>query len=58
MAELTFRCPYSNRPISTGIDIDRADALKLRAVPIRIHCPHCRCNHDGTVADGELREAA
>jgi hypothetical protein len=58
MAELTFRCPYSNRPIMTGIDIDPADADKMRSFPIRIRCPHCDCTHDGTVADGELRDAA
>jgi hypothetical protein len=58
MAELIFRCPYSNRPILTGIDIERADALKMRAFPIRIRCPYCDCCHDGTVADGELREEA
>jgi hypothetical protein len=58
MAELTFRCPYSNRPIATGIDIARADALKLRDIPIRVRCPYCKCSHDGTVADAELRDAA
>jgi hypothetical protein len=58
MAELRFRCPYSNRPIDSGIDIERADAQKIRALPIRIHCPYCDCGHDGTVADGELRDAA
>jgi hypothetical protein len=58
MAELTFRCPYSNRPIETGIDVDRADAQKIRALPIRIRCPHCDCSHDGTIADAELSDAA
>ena len=58
MAELTFRCPYTNRLLKSGIEIARADAQKLRAVPVRIYCPHCGCCHDGTVADGELREAA
>jgi hypothetical protein len=58
MAELTFRCPYSNRPIATGIDLERADALKMRDIPVRVRCPYCGCTHDGTVADGELREAA
>lgn len=58
MAELTFRCPYSNRPIKTGIDVDRADAQRIRAFPIRIRCPYCDCSHDGTVADAELEDAA
>jgi hypothetical protein len=58
MAELIFRCPYSNRPIASGIEIDRRDAQKMRSVPIRVHCPHCGFCHDGTIADGELREEA
>ena len=58
MAELIFRCPYSNRPIASGINIDRRDAQKIRDFPIRIRCPHCGFCHDGTIADGELREEA
>ena len=58
MAELTFRCPYSNRPIKTGIDVDRADAHRIGALPIRIRCPYCDCSHDGTVADADLSDAA
>jgi hypothetical protein len=58
MAELIFRCPYSNRPIASGINIERRDAQKIRDYPIRIRCPHCGFDHDGTIADAELREAA
>jgi hypothetical protein len=58
MSELIFRCPYSNRPIASGIDIERRDAQKFRTLPIRIRCPHCGFSHDGTVADAELREKA
>src|SRR3979409_2302321 len=43
MAELTFRCPYSNQPIKTGIDVDRADADRIRALPVRIGGPHSTC---------------
>jgi hypothetical protein len=58
VTELIFRCPYSNRPIASGIAIDRRDAEKIRSLPIRIRCPHCGFCHDGTVADAELRDAA
>jgi hypothetical protein len=58
MAELIFRCPYSNRPIASGIELDRRDAQRMRSVPIRVHCPHCGFSHDGTIGDGELREEA
>jgi len=58
MSELMFRCPYSNRPIASGIEVDRGDVQKIRTLPIRIRCPHCGFCHDGTLGDGELREAA
>ncbi len=58
MAELMFRCPYTNKPITSGIEIERDCALAMRGVPIRIRCPYCKTHHDGFVADGELREAA
>jgi hypothetical protein len=55
MAELIFRCPYSNRPIASGVNLDRRDAQKMQEFPIRVHCPHCGFCHDGTIGDGELR---
>ena len=58
MAELIFRCPYSNHPIASGIDLERRDAHKMRSVPIRVQCPHCGFCHDGKIGDGELREEA
>ncbi len=58
MSELIFRCPYSNRPIASGIEVDGSDVQKMRALPIRIRCPHCGFCHDGTVGDGELHQAA
>ncbi len=58
MAELIFRCPYTTRPIASGIDLERRDAQKMREMPIRIRCPYCGFAHDGTVGDAELREEA
>jgi hypothetical protein len=58
MAELIFRCPYSNRPIASGIDLERRDAKKMKSFPIRVYCPHCGFSHDGMIGDGELREKA
>jgi hypothetical protein len=58
MAQLLFRCPYTNRPIASGIELDRTDAAALRAYPIRLRCPHCKLDHHGKIGDGELREAA
>ena len=58
MAHLTFRCPYTNRPIASGIEIDRENARSLLLQPLRLRCPHCNFDHFGLIADGELREAA
>ena len=58
MAELIFRCPYSNRPIPSGIDLEPRDARKMRDFPIRLHCTDCGFSHDGTIGDGELRDKA
>jgi hypothetical protein len=55
---LTFRCPYTNSRIDSGIVMDRASASKLWSQPIRIQCPHCGTAHFGCVGDGELSEAA
>jgi hypothetical protein len=54
MPQLTFRCPYTNKPIPSGIEVDHASASKARDTPIRVHCPHCGFDHHGTIADGQL----
>jgi hypothetical protein len=58
VTELTFRCPYTNRPIKSGIEIDAENARRMRALPLRVQCPHCGLHHDGVIGDGVLREAA
>jgi hypothetical protein len=57
MAQLTFRCPYTNKPIASGIDVDRqsVDQVGLaQEYPIKVYCPHCGFDHHGTIADGYL----
>jgi hypothetical protein len=56
MSQLMFRCPYTNKPIRSGIDLV-ADILETVAdYPISLQCQHCGRRHHGTVGDGSLIE--
>jgi hypothetical protein len=52
-----FRCPYTNNPIKSGIEIDAESARRMWTLPPRAPCPHCGLHHD-VFGDGVLREAA
>jgi hypothetical protein len=57
MAQLLFRCPYTNKPIASGIEVDRQSAEQVSHAdeyPIKVFCPHCGFDHHGTIADGYL----
>ena len=56
MAQLMFRCPYSNRPIKPGIELESENFRTVSDYPITVHCPHCDAQHHGTIADGCLTE--
>jgi hypothetical protein len=46
MAVLLIKCPHTNRPISTGIEIDGAETLaKLPDVLSDVKCPECGLEH-------------
>lgn len=57
MSELTFRCPYSNKLIHSGVYLEAETAQMMRRQSIRVRCPHCNATHDGLVADGALSDA-
>ena len=54
MAQLMFLCPYTNKPIHTGIELDAASITKMGTYPISIRCQHCGIDHHGTIGDGQL----
>ena len=56
MAQLVFRCPYTNQPIPSGIESGKASLKVALDCPISLRCPHCGLLHHGTVADGYLTE--
>lgn len=54
MAELTFFCPYTNKPIDSGVEIDSREISKMGKYPVHLRCPHCNSIHHGVVADGRI----
>ena len=56
MAQVMFRCPYTNKPIFAGIDLHAPSIRQLADYPISLHCPHCGIRHHGSLADGCLAE--
>jgi hypothetical protein len=56
MAQLVFRCPYTNEPIPSGIESGKTSLKDALDCPISLPCPHCGLLHHGTVADGYLTE--
>jgi hypothetical protein len=56
MAQLMFRCPYTNKPIRPGIELVWDNLKAVSGYPISVHCPHCGSHHHGVIADGCLTE--
>jgi hypothetical protein len=57
MTQLMFRCPYTNKPIASGMDFHGPSLLEMSDYPISVMCPHCGFQHHGTVSDGCLADA-
>jgi hypothetical protein len=57
MAQLMFRCPYTNKPIASGLDFHGPSLRDMSNYPISVDCPHCGQRHHGSVADGCLADA-
>ena len=58
MPQLMFRCPYTNKPIPSGIELVSENLKSISEFPIGVQCPHCGQRHHGTIADGCLIEDA
>ena len=57
MAVLTFFCPMTGRVIPSGIETDQNTLSRIRAVSIRLRCPHCGGHHDVRMTQGYLASA-
>jgi hypothetical protein len=49
MAQLMFRCPYTNKPIRSGIELVAENLKRLSVLPVSVQCPHCGIQHHGAV---------
>ena len=56
MPQLMFRCPYTNKPIGSGIELVSENLKSMSEFPISVQCPHCGKQHHGTIADGCLTD--
>ena len=56
MAQLMFRCPYTNKPIRSEIELVSENLKAVSEYPISVYCPHCGQQHHGTIADGCLTD--
>ncbi len=56
MNPLSFRCPRTERPVATGIEIDYAALRNVQPVTVRLLCPFCESQHEWKLADGLLGE--
>jgi hypothetical protein len=58
MGALTFVCPQAGKDITTGVETDQYTLSSVRMVSMRVRCEHCGREHEFTVEDGRLEEAA
>jgi len=56
MAQVMFRCPYTNKPIAAGFDLHVSSFNDVADYPISVLCPHCGLRHHGRLADGCLAD--
>jgi hypothetical protein len=56
MNPLLFQCPKTERPVTTGIDIDITRLRNVQPVMVRLHCPLCDNTHEWRLADGVIGE--
>ena len=57
MVILLIKCPHTNRPISTGLEVDSAETLaKLPDVLSRLKCPECDLEHAWWIREAWLED--
>lgn len=55
---LKYRCPRSNREVTTSIETDTVTLLEMRAMKLSVWCPHCSTSHQIRVKDAYLETFA
>ena len=54
MGLLVFRCPASGARIVTGVHTDAGSLEKVRALSVKVYCPHCNTTHLIMAGHGEV----
>jgi len=56
MAVLLIKCPHTDRPISTGIELDAETFAKLPNILSYMKCPECGLEHAWWTREAWLEE--
>lgn len=51
---LKYRCPRSDREVTTSIETDTATLLNMRSMKLSVWCPHCATSHQIRCVDAYL----
>jgi len=55
---LKYRCPKSDREVTTSIETDAGTLLEMRAMKLSVWCPHCSTSHQIKACDAYLETYA
>jgi hypothetical protein len=56
MASLLIKCPHTDRPISTGIEVDPETLANLPNILSHVKCPECGLEHAWWTREAWLEE--
>jgi hypothetical protein len=56
MATLLIKCPHTDRPISTGIEVDPETLANLPNILSHVKCPECGLEHAWWTREAWLEE--
>lgn len=56
MAKVMIKCPKTNKPLSTGIDMPKQVFESSHFSNNAVSCPHCGGTHVGQKSDAYLEE--
>lgn len=55
---LKYRCPKSDREVTTSIETDIVTLLEMRKMKLSVWCPHCSTSHQIRASDAYLERFA
>jgi len=58
MERLVFQCPATGHVVDIGIETEIRTLLRIRMKTVRASCPACGSEHEWTLRDAFLAQAA